>query len=113
MLKGESETILVKENTFSTFSLMRPLVKVGTELQDRKHMAVSALPNYTKLDTNGKEIIYWVALGTCGHITLYSLQCFDGDEIFCMRCNGPSTIQVAKFMRPQAFINKYGGDLIT
>jgi hypothetical protein len=76
-------------------------------------MKASTLPKYTKLDTNGKEIIYWVALGECGHITLYTTQCYAGDWIFCMRCNGPAEVKIAKFMRPQAFIDKHGGDLIT
>lgn len=76
-------------------------------------MAVSILPNYTKLDTNGKEIIYWVALGECGHITLFTTQCFSGDCIFCMRCNGPTEVKLAKFTRPQEFIKKHGGSLNT
>lgn len=76
-------------------------------------MATAALPRYTKLDTNGKEIIYWNALGTCGHITLFTVQSFKGDWIFCMRCNDPVEVQEAKFMRPQEFIKKFGGDLNT
>lgn len=76
-------------------------------------MSTATLPSYTKLDTNGKELIYWNALGECGHITLYTIQCYTEDYIFCRRCDGPSKVKVAKFMRPQAFITKHGGDLIT
>ena len=75
--------------------------------------ATATLPNYTKVDTNGKELIYWNALGKCGHVTLYTIQCFKGDWIFCRRCDSPAEIAVAKFMRPQAFVAKHGGDLIT
>ena len=73
----------------------------------------AVLPNYTRVDTNGKELIYWNALDEKGHITLYTIQCYVGDYIFCRRCDGPSEIKVAKFMRPQAFKEKFGGDLIT
>ncbi len=71
----------------------------------------SAVPAYTKLDTNGKELIYWNALGMCGHITLYTIQCFVGDWIFCRRCDTSTQIKQAKFMRPQDFMNKFGGQL--
>lgn len=74
-------------------------------------MGKATLPRYTKLDTNGNEVVYWVALGECEHITLYDVQTFKGDVIFCTRCNGPTTITVAKHMRPQAFMEQYGGSL--
>lgn len=76
-------------------------------------MSAVDLPNYTKLDSNGKELIYWNALGTCGHITLYTVQCFTGDWIFCRRCDAPTEIAKAKFGRPQVFISQFGGELIT
>ncbi len=73
----------------------------------------AVIPNYTKVDTYGKELIYWNALGECGHITLYTIQCWPGDYIFCRRCDGPSLIKVAKYKRPQDFMTEFGGDLIT
>jgi hypothetical protein len=73
----------------------------------------SIFPNYTKLDSHGKEIIYWNALGSCGHIMLYTIQCFIGDWIFCKRCDAATQIQHAKYMRPHDFMKKFGGQLIT
>jgi len=71
------------------------------------------LPKYTKLDTNGKEVVYWVAKGTCGHITLFEIQCFKGDFIFCRRCNDFREIEIAKHMRPAVFVKQFGGSLNT
>lgn len=71
------------------------------------------LPRYTKLDTNGKEIIYWNTLGVCGHITLFEIQSFKGDQIFCRRCNDYREVAVAKYMRYTKFVDTYGGELVT
>lgn len=76
-------------------------------------MSKATLPNYTKVDTNGNEVVYWVAKGECDHITLYEVQCFRGDYIYCMRCNGPTEIVVAKHMRPARFVEEFGGKLNT
>jgi hypothetical protein len=75
-------------------------------------MAGKELPRYTKVDSNGKEIIYWNALGTCGHIVLFEIQSFKGDFIFCQRCNDFREVVLAKYMRPESFIDKHGGALI-
>ena len=76
-------------------------------------MNKTLLPNYTKLDTNGKEVVYWVAKGMCGHITLFEVQCFAGDFILCRRCNDYVEIETSKHMRPQVFVKQYGGTLNT
>ncbi len=73
----------------------------------------AAIRKYTTLDSNGKEIIYWHALGECGHITLYTIPCPVGDWIFCNRCNGASEIKVAKFTRTEKFLKEFGGELVT
>ena len=71
------------------------------------------LPNYTKVDTNGREVVYWTAKGACDHITIYEVQCFEGDVIFCRRCDGATEVVVVKHMRPQVFIEQFGGKLNT
>lgn len=73
----------------------------------------TVLPAYTKVDTNGKEIIYWNALGVCGHITLFDIQSFKGDHIFCKRCNDYTEVELAKYMRNTVFVDKYGGQLVS
>jgi hypothetical protein len=73
----------------------------------------STFPNYTKLDSHGKEPIYWNGLGACGHIMIFTIQCFVGDWVFCSRCDGPTELEQAKFMRPHVFMSKYGGQLVT
>lgn len=76
-------------------------------------MASTALPNYTKVDTNGKEVVYWVAKGECEHITLFEVQSFKDDYIFCMGCNAPTQVVTVKHMRPARFVELYGGKLNT
>lgn len=69
-------------------------------------------PSRLKVDTNGKEVIYWNALTTCGHITIYEIQCFKGDFIFCRRCNDFREVSIAKYSRITPFIAKHGGELV-
>lgn len=76
-------------------------------------MSKATLPNYTKVDTNGKEVVYWVAKGECEHITLYEVQAWQGDVIFCMACEGPSQLIKVKHMRPAEFVTQFGGKLNT
>jgi hypothetical protein len=73
----------------------------------------TVLPRYTKLDTNGKEVVYWVAKGSCGHITLFEIQSFKGDFIFCRRCNDFREVKQVKYTRPSNFIAEYGGTLVS
>jgi hypothetical protein len=72
----------------------------------------TVLPSYTKVDTNGKEIIYWNALGSCGHITLFEIPAARGDFMLCRRCNDYRETKVAKYMRPTDFLEKFGGSLV-